>query len=354
MDGIDAVCVDIDSNSSFPKLEILSSLYAPFEPEFQKRLKQVPCSTLEQISLINFEYSQKVAQVILQLVANSKIAIETVDAIGSHGQTIFHNSNTDRNLCSTFQIGSPSIIAELTGITTVGNFRVRDIAAGGTGAPLVSMADYLLFGDSKEPIALNNLGSISNVTVVTPKMNDMLAFDTGPANVLIDYYANKIPNNPSGVDFNGDVSASGKVNQKLLKDWLENPFFKNAPPKAAGFEDFIPKNYSQCKLEDLVRTAVELTAISITEAYSQFILPNYPNLKKVIFSGGGIYNVTLMNRISELMPKLVVEIMDQRMADFKEAIAFAILANETLSHRPGSIPAITGVTKPVVLGEIAF
>jgi anhydro-N-acetylmuramic acid kinase len=258
-------------------------------------------------------------------------------------------------------VGSPSIIAELTNIPTIGNFRARDIIGGGKGAPLVSIADYLLFRDSKNLVAMNNLGSISNVTVVTPKLEDMLAFDTGPANMPIDYFAKLIPNNKKGIDLGGKFSAKGKVIPELLEAMKKNKFFKVQPPKAAGFDEFGPealkkisKPYQNANPFNLLRTAVEFSAVTIAHSYRTFVFPRYPSLKKAIFSGGGAYNVTLMNRLRELLPEIQIDILQNELSDAKEALAFAILANETLSGRPGSIPSITGVSKPTVLGEIAL
>lgn len=354
MDGVDLACADISGEFPDLKVELVGTFYRPYSKEFKKILLEGIDSTVSEISRLNFLVAQEFAQCAESFLVTTGIARSTVDVIGSHGQTLFHDSR------STLQIGSPSIIAELTGLMTIGNFRVRDICAGGKGAPLVSIADYILYKE-KEPIALNNLGSISNVTVVTPKLEDMLAFDTGPANMPIDYFAKMIEGNIVGIDKNGEFSANGVVIQELLEEFCRINFFNQKPPKAAGYGEFGPKALAKImipfknqKPEDLLRTAVDFSALTLANAYRSFVLPRYPELKKAIFSGGGTYNKTLMERIKLLLPEIQVETLKDDLSDAKEALAFAILANETLSGRPGSVPSITGVSRPTILGELAL
>jgi anhydro-N-acetylmuramic acid kinase len=354
MDGVDLACADISGEFPDLKVELVGTFYRPYSKEFKKVLLEGIDSKVSEISRLNFLVAQEFAQCTESFLVTTGIARSTIDVIGSHGQTLFHDSS------STLQIGSPSIIAEITGFMTIGNFRVRDICAGGKGAPLVSIADYILYRE-KEPIALNNLGSISNVTVVTPKLEDMLAFDTGPANMPIDYFAKMIEGNIVGIDKNGEFSANGFVIQELLEEFCRIDYFKQKPPKAAGYCEFGPEvlakimiPFKNQKPEDLLRTAVEFSALTLANAYRSFVLPRYPELKKAIFSGGGTYNKTLMDRIKLLLPEIKVETLKDDLSDAKEALAFAILANETLSGRPGSIPSITGVSRPTILGELAL
>jgi anhydro-N-acetylmuramic acid kinase len=351
MDGIDLACADISGDFPNLKVELIGTFYRPYANDFKLRLKSGVDSKISEISQLNVLVSNEFSQCVDNFLTETGIQRASIDCIGSHGQTLYHS--TEDPIHSTLQIGSPSIIAELTGIITIGNFRARDIAGGGRGAPLVSMADYVFYR-GEGPVALNNLGSISNVTVVTPKIEDMLAFDTGPANMPIDYFA-------KGVDLGGEFSSKGKVIQELLAELCRLDFFKQLPPKAAGYGEFGPEvlakisfPYLNSRQEDLVRTAVEFSALTLANSYRSFVLPRYPTLKKAIFSGGGIYNLTLMNRIKALLPEIQIEVLNNNLADSKEALSFAILANETLSGRPGSLPAITGVLKPTILGELAF
>ena len=276
---------------------------------------------------------------------------------------MFRRLSPSTYLPATLQVGSPSAIAERTGILTVGNFRVRDLEAGGQGAPLVSLAEHVLFRDPAGPIALNNLGSISNVTVVTPALEHTLAFDTGPANIGIDHYARRVPGNKSGFDEGGRISASGKVIPELLETLLRVPFFARRPPKAAGFAEFAPDWLDAvaataapgAQTVDLVHTAVEWTSATLADAYGTFVLPVFPSLSRAIFSGGGVHNKTLMARISERLGSLDVrvEALPREAGDSKEALAFALLANETLAGRPGNVTSVTGAAHACILGEIA-
>lgn len=306
MDGVDLACIDISGDFPDLKITLKGTHYRPYSEVFRLRLKEAINASVGEVSDLNVLISQEFARSVDEFLSISGIERASIDAIGSHGQTLYHSQ-------STLQVGSPSIICELTGILTIANFRVRDICAGGRGAPLVSLADYILYR-SDIPVALNNLGSISNVTVVTPRLEEMMAFDTGPANMPIDYFL-------KGVDEGGDVSARGKVIDELLNDLLKNSFFKLSPPKAAGYKEFGPDAlakisapYYQNRVEDLARTAIEFSAQTLATAYRDFVLPRFPSLKRAIFSGGGVYNKTLMKRIKELLPEIEVVILEKEMA----------------------------------------
>ena len=360
MDGVDLACVDIEGD--FPNLKVrrIGSYFRLYSPEIKTQIRLGLNASTQEISRLNFLVAEEFSACVRAYLSTENMDASSIDCIGSHGQTVFHSSETFPDGKSTLQIGAPSIIAELTGITTIGNFRVRDIAAGGNGAPLVSLADYVLAHDFKEPTAFNNLGSVSNLTVVTPSVDDMMAFDTGPANMAIDYFARLITGSEEGIDRDGSISNHGLCIPELLKALLDHPFFDLVPPKTAGYKEFGPirlaevsRQYLQRNPSDLVRTGVEFAAISIQQAYRKHVIPKYPGLKKAIFSGGGIYNVTLMSRIRELLPELEIEVLASDLADSREALAFAILANETLSGRPGSLSPVTGIKHPTVLGEIA-
>ncbi len=358
MDGIDLAYAKL--SGTFPDLQVklLGTHYKPYSSTLKRRLISVNKAFPEEISQLNVCVAEEFSLCVKEFLTLSAVDPSHVDGIGSHGQTIFHSSGEQNSNKSSLQIGAPSIIAELTDLLTVGNFRVRDIAGGGQGAPLVGIADYILFRDPNGPIALNNLGSISNLTVVTPALGEMLCFDTGPANMPIDFFARKIR---SGIDSGGALAKKGSCIPELLELMMNNPFFERRPPKSAGYAEFGPerlaeisRSFSASSIEDLLRTSVEFSALTIEKAYRDIVLPNFPRLSKIIFSGGGIYNATLMGRIRELLPELRIDCMDEELSDAKEALAFAILANETLSGRPGSFPALTGVQRPTVLGEIAL
>ncbi|MCX6124224.1 MAG: anhydro-N-acetylmuramic acid kinase, partial [Proteobacteria bacterium] len=253
----------------------------------------------------------------------------------------------------------PSIIAELTGITTIGNFRPRDIAVGGQGAPLVAFADHVLHADEPRPTGLLNLGSIANITVLTENFQDIVAFDLGPANMPIDFFAAR--DRIDGIDQDGSISKQGRVIRPLLDSLLALPYFKESPPKAAGYGEFGPdiiakicQPYLGSSLPDLLCTAVEFSAVTLSSGLRNYVLPKHATLRHIQVSGGGIYNKTLIQRIGDLLPELSVKLLNDRYSDSKEALAFAVLAHTTLSGMPGNIPNATGANKSVILGEIAI
>lgn len=356
MDGVDLACVDI--SGTFPDLHVttVGTHFLPYDEQLRQNILAGRSGHVELISQLNVQVAEVFARCVNEFLAKHRIDAASVDAIGSHGQTLHHHIGEP--VACTLQVGAPSIIAERTGMLTVGNFRIRDVAVGGQGAPLVALADYILFREPARPVFVNNLGSISNVTVVTPGLREMIAFDTGPANMAIDFFAAQAP---GGMDAGGKISAAGRSIEPLLDALLELPFFSRPPPKSAGYSEFGPPvlerlaaAYMKHPLEDLVRTAVEFSARTIEMAYRRFVLPVYPNGRRIVFSGGGVHNSTLMKRIAELLPELTVDALPKEAADSKEAVAFALLANETLSGRSGNVASVTGARRPVVLGEIAL
>lgn len=359
MDGVDLACADLEGEFPDLKVSLVATSYRAFSPELRARLRRAIEGNPAEISELNVLIGEEFARTVMNFLDAQAIPKASIDFIGSHGQTLFHNGTSSvTSVASTLQIGSPSVIAQMTGLITVGNFRSRDLAGGGHGAPLVGLADYLLYRNGDELVALNNLGSISNVSVVTPHIEDMLVFDTGPANVGIDHVARMIPGNASGFDIDGRYSAQGRILPEILSGWMANDFYRKPPPKTAGFNEFLFDELSaqalQEKPADLLRTALEVSALSLRDAYRNFVIPRFPTLRKIIFSGGGVHNQTLIARIKSHLPEFEIVVMDPAISDAKEALAFAILANETLSGRPGSYPSMTGIAKPSILGEICL
>jgi anhydro-N-acetylmuramic acid kinase len=359
MDGVNLACIKISGEFPDFTIQVVGTHIRPYPAQIRKELLQGKSANVADVAELNFLIAYEFSDCVCEFLDKAKLKSDQIDLIGSHGQTLYHSSSNDR--ARTIQIGDPSIIAEKTGIITVGNFRIRDLEAGGLGAPLVSLADYILYHKSNEVVAVNNLGSISNVTVVTPKLEDVLAFDTGPANMAIDFFAQRVPGNIAGIDTDGAISASGKAVDPLLRELLALPFFQKAPPKAAGYAEFGPpvlvsllSRYAHVPIENLVRTGVEFAAVTIRDAYHSFVLPKFPKLREVRFSGGGIHNKTLMGRIKDLLPQLAIQTFDPEFADAKEAVAFGILAHETACGRAGNVLGATGAKKRVILGEIAL
>jgi anhydro-N-acetylmuramic acid kinase len=298
-------------------------------------------------------------------VSPSQIAV-----IGSHGQSVFHQGVpsrfSGRAVASTLQIGDPSVIAVRTGITTVGDFRPADMAAGGQGAPLVPFVDYMLYSDSRIGRVALNIGGIANVTVIpaAAKIQDVFAFDAGPGNMAIDALVRHFTHGRKVFDRDAEMANRGKLLPALLAQLLRDKYFRKAPPKTTGREQYGEeyvrrllkhREAQAAKPEDSVRTATILTALSIVDAFHRFISPR-AKITELIVSGGGARNPLLMAQIEAGLEG--VQIRDPGdfgvSGDAKEAFAFAVLACQTLHKRPANVPGATGAKKAVVLGKVCY
>ena len=284
-----------------------------------------------------------------------------IDYIASHGQTIFHVPDEiitgGIKTRSTLQIGNISVISELTGVTTVGDFRSKDIAVGGQGAPLVPFADELIF-KKDIPRAIQNIGGIGNVTVLS-KDCETFAFDTGPGNMLIDYFAQKYFDVP--FDKNGDLASEGKVDESWLSFLMGEPYYSIVPPKSTGRELF-NNDYAENILKtapenkfDILATITALTAKTIETSYRKFVFPK-TNITEIVVGGGGAYNLEVLKYLKMYLPELVVKThKDFNINDkFKEAIAFAILGFCTLNRIPNNLMGCTGAEKRVIMGIVSY
>jgi anhydro-N-acetylmuramic acid kinase len=295
-----------------------------------------------------------------------------VDLVGCHGQTLYHQAREDnymgRRYACTWQLGEAQAIAQRIGVPVVSNFRPADMLAGGQGAPLVSLLDYVLFADRKRGRVLQNIGGIANLTAIPAgaHANAVVAFDTGPGNMIIDWLAQELFRRP--YDRNGALAARGYAIEPVLRESLRHRYFKLAPPRTAGREqfgaayaaDFLRKCKQHIKRgEDALATATALTAESIAHSYKEFVQPRMEG-KHVdyIVSGGGARNKTLMKMLAERLEPMgctMRAVEDFGLpAEAKEAAAFALLAWQTWHHLPGNVPAATGATRPVILGQVAY
>ncbi len=366
LDGIDAALIKIIGSSNQSKVELLNFITIPFSEELRAKIEDV-CnlarSNTAKICSLNFELGYEFAAAVKEVCQEINFDLERVDFIGSHGQTIWHYPSTKGEYCrSTLQVGEPAVIAYQTGINVVSNFRTMDIAAGGQGAPLVPYTEYLLFSSEEKGRIFQNIGGIGNLTLIpqSARIEDVIAFDTGPGNMIIDSLCQRLKG--ISYDTNGHWATVGKVQKDLLAELLAHPYIKAKPPKSTGREDFgeefvndLLKKYQAFKAEDLIATATMFTAKSIAFNYKEFILNNY-QIDEVIIAGGGAYNQTLVQWITRELADQQVEVLTGEdfgiSSEAKEAIAFALLANETLANQVGNAPGATGAREQVILGNI--
>jgi anhydro-N-acetylmuramic acid kinase len=349
LDGIDVAIVDI-TRSGVDTVACRSTPYPRATKERILAVSDARCTT-EAISRLNFELGELYAKAVLDLCRRAGTKVEL---IGCHGQTIFHEGG--RN---TFQTGEAAVIAERIGVPVVSDFRVRDIAAGGQGAPLVPFADYFLFGRLRQNAVALNIGGIANITILprNGKPEDLIAFDTGPGNMVIDHLAAHFTNGTQQFDRGGRLAARGHVNRALLDNLLRARYYSARPPKTAGREqygrDFIAHLLSTgLPAEDLVATATALTASTIALAINSFA----PRTQIVVASGGGVHNRQLMGQFAALLPDPLLTTTAEFGIDpdAKEAIAFALLAYRTWQRRPSNVPSATGARHPVILGKVSY
>jgi anhydro-N-acetylmuramic acid kinase len=367
-DGIDAVVARISERNGGLRAEVVSHVHRPFDRSRREQILRVCLhGTVAEICELNFILGACFAEAALASIRAARIPARRIAAIGSHGQTIHHLPNAGTP--STLQIGEPSVIAERTGITTIADFRVRDMAAGGQGAPLVPFADWALLTDARRPRIVQNIGGIGNLTFLPPGagLEEVIAFDTGPGNMVIDGVVTILSGGKRAYDRNGRWAARGKVSARLLREVMAHPFLKRRPPKTTGREEFgapfvrnIIRLGRRMRLPDadLVATATAFTAESIAAAYKRFVFGKLTrterNRVQIILGGGGAKNATLRRMLQERVPAaefLLPEDFGIKTAA-KEALAFAILAHETLAGRPGNVPNATGAKRAVVLGKI--
>jgi anhydro-N-acetylmuramic acid kinase len=360
-DGVDVAIVDIDAG----KVKVLAFDTFPYSAGLRKSVLQQSLCVVD-VCHLNFVIGEIFAEAVIKLCKKSKIPLGSIDLIGSHGQTIYHNPQGRRfggkTISSTLQIGEPSVIAQRTGITTVADFRPRDMAAGGQGAPLVPFADYYLFRDKRRSRAVQNIGGIANVTYLPAngKLGDAIAFDTGPGNMVIDGLISILSKGKLNYDKGGKLAAKGVVDKAILNDMLKNPFFKRRPPKSTGREEF-GRQYCEafCRkvskktilAENIVATVTAFTAVSIAHAYRRF-LPKMPD--EIIVAGGGAHNATLVKMLKQQLGASKIMLSDDLgiNCDAREAISFAILAYATIKGIANNIPAATGAKQSLVLGKI--
>ena len=370
VDGVDAALVEIRGHGLDTQVELLAFHSHPFASSVRERifdLFQPETSSVDELCQMNFLIGEIFAEAALSVVRDAQLEVGEIDLIGSHGQTVYHLPPQigAQYIPSTLQLGEPVVISYRTGIPTIANFRVADLAAGGQGAPLVPYVDFLLFRQPDRTVALQNIGGISNVTLIPAGAtgSDVLASDTGPGNMIIDSVMEILTDGEEKYDNAGQFAAQGSVSESLLEAWLGHPFISAPPPKTTGREAFGRQFAHQAIKQaqdqnvgqaDLVATLTAFTAETIFDYYRQFLFPHY-SVDAIYISGGGVHNLTLMEHLKTLFQPIPLLPIDSIgfSSDAKEAIAFAVLANEAVHGHPTNLPQVTGASQPMVLGTFS-
>jgi anhydro-N-acetylmuramic acid kinase len=397
-DAIDVALTKISGAPPNLNAKLLNHTSVDFPPTIRKGILRVAEQQLisaGQLSQLNFRLGEVFAEAVLTACKYFRVATKKIALIGSHGQTIFHQGKPipylGRPTASTLQIGEASIIASRTRITTVADFRPADIALGGQGAPLVPYADYLLYRHPKLGRVSLNLGGIANITVLPAgaKPSQVFAFDTGPANMLIDALVSHFTRGRQRYDKNAAIAQTGRSIPSLIDELMRDPYLKQAPPKSTGRE-FYGRAYlknllalgrrHQAKPADLIRAATIFTALSIVDALHRFVLPQH-EIHQLIVSGGGARNPLILAQLTAALcassraeslvgaqhaaPHLgnkptssKIEVLSSAQLGVpegaKEAFAFALMAYETYHQRPANLPSATGARGPAILGKISY
>jgi len=354
-DGVDAALVAIDGGSrGAPRVRTLAARTTSYPDALRRRLLALPDVTARELALLHRVVADRLADATLDVLRRARVAPARVAFVASHGHTAVHLPAAG----TTVQIGDPARIAERTGVRTVADFRPRDVAAGGEGAPLVPFADRVLLFRAGKVVAAQNVGGIGNVTCLGPRAKDLLAFDTGPGMMAIDAVVAHCTKGELRFDPEGRIAAAGRVDETLLARLMRHPFLARRPPKTTGREEFgagflaplLRRAPTSDARRDLVSTLTAFTARSIADAYRRFL----PPLDEVVVSGGGAHNRFLLARLAADLPGVPVVTSDARGVDpdFKEAVAFALLGWAHLAGRANTCPEATGASHAVVAGAV--
>ena len=366
-DGINVAVIRVLGHNFDTRLELLAHQEFPYPAAVRAKVLSMmnARASVADLARLNVLLGEFYAEAVLRTAEDAKIGLSL---IGCHGQTIYHQSEPrpflGRSISATWQTGEGAIIAARTGVPVVSDFRQADMAAGGKGAPLVPFLDFMLYRHARRGRIVQNIGGIGNLSAIPggSRPENVLAFDTGPGNMVIDQVTDRLFGKP--FDRNGSIAARGKVLTPAIAALLKNPFFRREPPKTAGREqfgrEFVKKFLSVCgraQKEDIVATATALTAVSIGLAIRKFV-PGFTEgaFHDFIVSGGGSRNKTLMQMLKQSLPDLKVQTTDEHglPSEAKEAAAFAVMAYQTWHKLPSNVPSATGAEYPAVLGKISY
>jgi len=375
-DGIDVALVRVSdakksrkSGQKFPQFELLAHAEYPYPKDVRRSILAAMNSfhaSVADLSRLNFLLGELYAEAVLAAQQKHKLKVELV---GCHGQTLYHQGESEsflgHKLAVTWQTGEGAVIAARVGVPVITDFRPADMAVGGKGAPLVPFLDYILYCDPHIGRVVQNIGGIANLTAIPAgaSAEKVVAFDTGPGNMVIDAVMDQLYGKPYDPD--GYTAATGTVLEPVLKELLAASFFLRKPPKTAGREEFgrefvgdFLRRCRRSRKQDIVATATALTARSISDSLKRFILKKSRSYKELVVSGGGAKNPTLLSMMSAELAKLGIRL---RLSDefglpteAKEAVAFALLAFQTWNRNPSNIPTATGAQRPAILGKISY
>lgn len=367
-DGIDVAIAAVEPRGFATKAELLAHGAVPYPRRVRDAVlaaSNAPTHTAT-IAKLHFLLPELYAEAVRQVAEAGGIDVSTLDLAASHGQTVFHDGAgtqyLGRRIASTLQIGDGAVLAERLRLPVVSDFRIQDVAAGGRGAPLVPFVDYLLLRHRKVGRVALNLGGIANITAIpadaTP--DQVIAFDTGPANMVMDQLAALATNGRLTYDRDGRIAARGRLDQGLLDRLLRDRYFSAAPPKSAGREqygvEFMTKLIATgLPPADLMTTAAAFSAAAIAVGIDRFVRP-IMRVDELVAAGGGVHNPVLMSYLAGFLPGVKIRTIEEFgiPSDAKEAIAFAILGAESFSRRPANLPSATGAARRVVLGKVSW
>jgi len=370
-DGIDVALVRIREGSTNPRLTLVAHCGFKYPAALRRAVlaaMNAQATSTAELARLNWRLGIAYAEAVKATLQKHPVKL---DLIGCHGQTLYHQAKpgeyVGRKFACTWQAGEAQVLAAELGVPVVSNFRPADMLAGGLGAPLVPLLDYVLFAHQKRGRVLQNIGGIANLTAIPTGASaaEVMAFDTGPGNMVIDALAQVLLG--KSYDRNGAVAAKGVILQPMLTEALRNPYFRQKPPRATGREQF-GREYAAAFLrnchrlskrpEDALATATALTAESIAQSYERFVMERMGARVDYIVSGGGARNNTLMATLRSRLEPLGCAVAASNdfglPAEAKEGAAFALLAWETWHHRAGNVPAATGAKRPVILGQVSY
>lgn len=366
LDGVDVVLCEINGVDTSTKVKELKFRTYPFPSKLKTTLQtllKTKQADLASLCSLNFTLGAFFAECVCKLCQEYGIKTQDLAYIASHGQTIYHIPETNKQFVkSTWQMGEAALLAEKCACPVIANFRVRDMAANGQGAPLVPFSEYLLYRQKYYGVALQNIGGIGNITVI-PKnatADEVFAFDTGPGNMLINAAMQKLYD--LDYDCDGNIAKTGTLIDELKQELAQHAYLQQVPPKTTGRElfgddyaEYLLTKYTQNRAEDIVATLTWFTAYAIAYSYENYIKAK-AEIKELVIGGGGAHNGAIFSWLKRLLPSIQICTQEAKgySSDSKEAVAFVILGNQTLHNKASNLPSVTGANKQVILGQITY